>query len=91
MTNKLIESARRAEGSEVLPRVMLGDYRADDLLMKMADALEAAEADAERLAGAVATIDRDHGIECVPDTDLQGALMTALAAHRARKETRHDR
>lgn len=47
MTNnkELIEMARRAEGSEVLPRVRLGMKKADELLLAMVDALEATTAE----------------------------------------------
>lgn len=37
---KYIDAARRAEGSELLPKVHLGAYRSDRLLLAMADAME---------------------------------------------------
>ena len=40
----LVNAARRAEGSEVLPRVMLGRFRADDLILRMTARIEALEA-----------------------------------------------
>jgi len=42
--SKLIEAARKAKGSRILPTVLLGQrYDAEELLLAMADALQACE------------------------------------------------
>lgn len=46
---ELIELARLAEGSEVLPKVILGGRRADEVLLMLADALEAPTAELQKL------------------------------------------
>ena len=54
----LIELARRAKGSELLPKVLLGNMNAEVLILRLADALEAAQSRIEELEAELMRVPR---------------------------------
>lgn len=79
MTESIIEALRRAEGSEVLPTVLLGAYRADELMLKAAARLEVMEEALLAIGGLVPW----------PDSEM-GYGDLARAAYKGRKLNRGD-
>jgi len=49
----LVETARRAKGSDLLPKVSFGTMNAEELILRMADRIEALEAYGERMREAL--------------------------------------
>jgi hypothetical protein len=80
--DELINAARRAAGSEVLPRVMLGAYRADALLLKMADRIEALIAEVAEWRSLAEAAIRDDAAKNVHYAEVQH--------HAERAETERD-